>query len=110
VNPPPGEPANLADAFAGERIPLVQELVQKNEGQVPTTRSVKAVPAADGARTGSQRWGILEASQRISAMRWASQARTRGTREMPVPERDLEIKRVAPESKTLDDLLREELQ
>ena len=61
----------------------------------------------------SQRWGIMEASRRISAVRSASNARTRAMRERPVPPRDLEIrhgKRSADEPPSLDDLLREEMQ
>ena len=109
MNPPPGKPG---DASAEERVPPVQKLVQKDEGQTPRG-DAKAALAADRARGVSQRWGILEASQRISAVRLQSQARTQATQERPVPARDLEIrevKRVAAESKTLDDLLREELQ
>ncbi|MGZ4901231.1 MAG: hypothetical protein ACXV8X_16350, partial [Candidatus Angelobacter sp.] len=92
--------------------PRVQKPVQKDEGQAPRG-DAKAALAAGRARGVSQRWGILEASQRISAVRLQSQARTQAAQERPVPPRDLEIKegkRVAAESKTLDDLLREELQ
>ncbi len=92
--------------------PPVQKPVQKEEGQVPTG-DAKAALAADRSRGVSQRWGILEASQRISAVRSASQARAQAAQERLVPARDLENKdgkRVAAESKTLDDLLREELQ
>ena len=69
--------------------PPVQKPVQKEEGQVPTG-DAKAALAADRSRGVSQRWGILEASQRISAVRSASQARTQATPERPVPARDLE--------------------
>jgi hypothetical protein len=61
----------------------------------------------------SQRWGIMEASRRISAVRSASNARTRAMRERPSPPRDLEMrhgKRPADEPPSLDDLLREEMQ
>lgn len=61
----------------------------------------------------SQRWGIMEASRRISAVRSASNARTRALRDRPAPQRDLEIrhgKRSADEPPSLDDLLREEMQ
>lgn len=60
-----------------------------------------------------KRWGILEASQRISAVRSASHARTKAMRDRPTPARDLETryaKRPASESRTLDELLREEMQ
>ncbi|MFZ1141504.1 MAG: hypothetical protein ABR881_27775 [Candidatus Sulfotelmatobacter sp.] len=103
-----GKPAYLADAPAAERAPLVQ----KGEDQVPWG-DVKAALAADLPGGVSQRWGILEASRRISAVRSLSHARSKASLERPVPPRDLEtreFKRVAAESRTLDDLLREELQ
>ena len=112
MNPPLGKPGGLTDASLEERVPLVQKLVQKDEGQTPKG-DAKAALAADRARGVSQRWGILEASQRISAVRSQSLARTQASQERPVPARDLEVrevKRAAAESKTLDDLLREELQ
>ena len=61
----------------------------------------------------SQRWGIMEASRRISAVRSASNARTKAMRERPTPPRDPEVrhgKRAADEPPSLDDLLREEMQ
>jgi CheY-like chemotaxis protein len=60
----------------------------------------------------TQRWGILEASRRISAVRSACSARTRAMRDRPVPPRDSEGQpsRRTSRSATLDDLLREELQ
>jgi len=59
----------------------------------------------------SQRWGILEASRRISAVRSASVARTQAMRAMPTLPRDSEGR---PSKRTqaatsLDDLLREEM-
>ena len=61
----------------------------------------------------SQRWGIMEASRRISAVRSASNARTKAMRDRPTPPRDVEMrhgKRPADEPPSLDDLLREEMQ
>lgn len=61
----------------------------------------------------SQRWGIMEASRRISAVRSASSARTKAMRERPAPPRDIEMrnnKRSPDEPPSLDDLLREEMQ
>jgi hypothetical protein len=71
---------------------------------------VKAALSADlGAF--SQRWGILEASRRISAVRSASSARTQAMRNRPSPPRDPEgpTSRRPAAAATLDDLLREEL-
>jgi hypothetical protein len=73
---------------------------------------VKAALSIDLADL-SQRWGIMEASRRISAVRSASNARTKAMRERPTPPRDLEVrhgKRPADERPSLDDLLREEMQ
>jgi hypothetical protein len=58
-----------------------------------------------------QRWGILEASRRISSVRAASNARVRAMRERPAPPRDPEGRpsRRSAASATLDDLLREEM-
>ncbi len=58
-----------------------------------------------------QRWGILEASRRISAVRSASVARTRALQDRPAPRRDYEGKGSRRSvTATLDDLLREEMQ
>jgi len=73
---------------------------------------VKAALSIDLADL-SQRWGIMEASRRISAVRSASNARTKAMRDRPTPPRDLEVrhgKRPADEPPSLDDLLREEMQ
>src|SRR5579862_6163704 len=40
----------------------------------------------------SQRWGIMEASRRISAVRSASNARIKAMRDRPAPTRDLEVR------------------
>jgi len=57
-----------------------------------------------------QRWGILEASRRISAVRSASIARTQAMRSLPPPPRDSEGRAAKPSAKatSLDDLLKEE--
>jgi len=59
-----------------------------------------------------QRWGIMEASLRISAVRSASVARTQAMRNLPAPARDSEGRPSKQNSipATLDDLLREEMQ
>jgi len=56
----------------------------------------------------TQRWGILEASRRISAVRSAFTARTHAMRDRPAPPRDSEAR--ASNRATLDELLREEMQ
>jgi len=59
----------------------------------------------------TQRWGILEASRRISAVRSKSHARTQAMRALPDLPRDPEgrASRRTPTASRLDDLLREEL-
>ena len=70
------------------------------------------VKAALSANLGhfSQRWGILEASRRISAVRSAYTARTAAIHNRPLPPRDLEGPRTRRSgSTTLDDLLKDDL-
>lgn len=96
-------------------------LVGKPEylANVPAMDEVQVVPALPGNALGAgaasgatqQRWGILEACQRISAVRSASDARTRAMRNRPAPERDPETprsKRAAAASQTLNELLQRE--
>jgi CheY-like chemotaxis protein len=72
---------------------------------------VKAAMAAE-IEALPQRWGILEASRRISAVRSASNARTQAMRNRPAPRRDLETRYAdyAASSRTLDDLLGKDVQ
>jgi len=71
----------------------------------------KVIVVADLGQT-NQRWGILEASRKISAVRSASIARTQAMRALPPPQRDSEGRPTKSETRTttLDDLLKEELQ
>jgi CheY-like chemotaxis protein len=101
-----GKPAYLADA---PKEDLAASLVGSQDGAL--AEDARALPA-DLADLPPLRWGILEASKRISEVRSVSIARTRAMRERPAPVRDSEVrpsKRIAP-SATLDDLLREEMQ
>lgn len=101
-----GKPEYLAD------VPCVDDGVFIEDDNRPALMSdVKAALAATlGGLT--QRWGILEASRRISAVRSACSARSQAMRDRPIPPRDSEGTR-APKSiplpTTLDDLLREEM-
>jgi CheY-like chemotaxis protein len=60
----------------------------------------------------TQRWGLLEASRRISAVRSACSARTQAIRERPAPVRDAEGQRVEDrrELTNLQDLPIQEMQ
>jgi len=105
-----GQPEYLADSPNAN-----QELVAENGDNRAGIDDAKGiVPAglfsADLGDT-TRRWGILEASRRISAVRSACVARTQAMRALPPPTRDSEGR---PEKSTatrttLDDLLKEEL-
>jgi len=79
------------------------------DGTVADVRAALALNLGDL----TQRWGILEASRRISAVRSASNARTQAIRNRPAPPRDLETRYAeyaAAVPRTLDDLLRKDMQ
>jgi hypothetical protein len=95
-----GKPGYLADIPKADGV----SLALKSSGDQSVRDDVRAALAAvlPGA---SQRWGILEASRRISAVRSLSHARSRAAQDRPVPPRDLEtreFKRAAAESKILE--------
>jgi hypothetical protein len=100
-----GQPEYLSD------LPNVDEdLTMESADKEVAISIVKGVFPADPGDT-TQRWGILEASRRISAVRSASIARTQAMRALPPPLRDSEGR---PEKSTarptsLDNLLKEEL-
>jgi len=113
-----GKPGYLAAAPNADRPPMVQR-----SGDQSVREDIRAALAPDLLGEVSQRWGIMEASRRISAVRTLSHARSSATQEKPAPPRDLEtreFKRAAAETRpvetrlaetrTLDDLLREEMQ
>jgi CheY-like chemotaxis protein len=102
-----GQPKYLADSPSGdEEMPLL-----KGGADDQIMDQLRIALTADRG-DGTPRWGILEASRRISAVRSASLARTQAMRALPTPPRDAEkrsSKRILT-TITLDDLLREELQ
>lgn len=102
-----GGPHFLADLPMADEVPS-----DRKNGDYSNTGDVKAAMTADISGDLGQRWGILEASRRISAVRSLSHARSRALRERPAPPRDSEIRlsKRPGESRTLDDLLREEMQ
>jgi len=99
-----GQPEYLADSPNAD-----EELVGEN-GDERAVSGAKSIVAADLGDT-TQRWGILEASRRISAVRSASIARTQAMRALPPPLRDSEGRpeKSAATRTSLDDLLKEEL-
>ena len=100
-----GQPKYLADSPNGED----ESLVPNADVQIMDDLKLN-LAAHRGDLT--QRWGILEASRRISAVRSTSVARTQAMRALPAPPRDSEGRppKRTPTATTLDDLLREELQ
>jgi len=99
-----GQPEYLADSpNADNKIPVVNAVDDM-------VGDLKLASSADHGEF-TQRWGILEASRRISAVRSASIARTQAMRALPAPPRDSEGRpsKSTPTPTTLDDLLKEEL-
>lgn len=101
-----GKPEYLADA------PSAETELGKQEQESSLLNGTGGARPADISRDLVQRWGILEASQRISAVRSASNARSRALQDRSCPPRDCEVRvsKVATASRTLDELLREEMQ
>ncbi len=99
-----GQPEYLAD------LPSANEELMAGNGNAETGGGAKSIVTADRGDT-SQRWGILEASRRISEVRSASFARTQAMRALPPPPRGLEGRqeKSAPTFTSVDDLLKEEL-
>lgn len=100
-----GGPEFLASSPAnGETVTPQEDAAGQGAGNDPN-----ASGHANGADDG-QRWGLLEACRKISAIRSACDARSRALRNRPEPPRDSEISRAA---RALDsgaiELVREEL-
>ena len=97
-----GKPRYLVDSLSSEEEAAVENSsvhALLMEARVALPAELEATP---------QRWGILEASRRISAVRSASVARAQAFRNQPAPPRDCEGRSNKPIN--LDDLLREEMQ
>lgn len=99
-----GEPVYLSDS-PSEDEPL-PPLSSDDQSMAADIRAAISV----GLKDLSQRWGILEASRRISAVRAACTARSRAMQDRPAPPRDFEGRPSKSAATTLDDLLREEMQ
>lgn len=97
-----GKPEYLADAPGLTKDDQVEEA----ELQVLPSNGKQASASAPEL---PQRWGILEASRKISAVRSAWHARNQAMQERPLPARDLET-RAEKRSATLDQLLAQEMQ
>jgi CheY-like chemotaxis protein len=100
-----GKPEYLSDS-PGPDLPT-----QEDAQDVPRA-DVKAALSADLGDL-PRRWGFVEASRRISAVRAASHARTNAMRSRPAPPRDLETRYAeyaAAEARKLDELIRKDMQ
>lgn len=99
-----GEPAYLGDSpNADDPMPSRSSDHQSTAADIRAALSVSMKDL-------TQRWGILEASRRISAVRAACTARSRAMQDRPAPPRDFEGRPSKTAAPTLDDLLREEMQ
>jgi len=102
-----GKPEYLADC------PNPDGAASFPEGDTALWGDVKAALAADISGDLPQRWGILEACRRISAVRSLSDARSKAVRQRPLPPRDLETRhsnRDSAWSQVLPELQKEEMQ
>lgn len=86
-----------------------QELAMQSSDEQAVSNAKRIT--ADHSPDSTQRWGILQASQKISAVRSASIARTQAMRALPPPPRDSEGRPTKSNTMatSLDDLLKEEL-
>jgi hypothetical protein len=86
------------------------ELEQPEEHETNASDEMPAPPLARVRAALPQIWGIMEACRQISAIRSATDARSRAIRQRPAPPRDSELRASKRSgSDTLDDLLREEM-
>ena len=98
-----GQPEYLVDSPNAD-----QELLMERVDERAIADNAKSAPPPN-TNDSTQRWGILEASRRISAVRSASAARTQAMRALPPPPRDPEGRSLKPTPTSLDALLREEM-
>jgi CheY-like chemotaxis protein len=80
-----GKPEYLAMAPGAEEA-LMENAEDQASGQ-------KTLPPCENVSPEPQRWGIMEASRRISTVRSLSAARSAALRNRPTPPRDLEVRR-----------------
>ena len=78
-----GRPEYLTDSPNRDQ----EVAMESSDGQTSIGDAKDIVPADPDS---TQRWGILEASRQISAVRSASSARTRAMRALPPPPRDFD--------------------
>jgi CheY-like chemotaxis protein len=105
-----GKPDYLADSPNADGA-LSKCSVEEDDGQ-RYWADVRTALSADVAESPPQRWGILEASRRISVVRSLCHARSKAIRERPAPRRDLEIRysKATAVPSDLSELAKEEMQ
>jgi DNA-binding response OmpR family regulator len=81
-----GKPEYLA-AAPGLEIPAIEP----NDGPALWSDVKAALAASSAEQPIIQRWGILEACRKISAVRSVSEARSKALRDRPLPPRDSEV-------------------
>jgi CheY-like chemotaxis protein len=86
-----GKPEYLALAPNADSDLAPLSLTDDNAAEPGIWNDVKTALTAKLKDAPSQRWGILEACRRISAVRSVSEARSKAVRERPMPPRDSEI-------------------
>ena len=79
-----GKPDYLASAPNS-----VAQLLPESSEPIPPARPISSLIAGSSQRT--ERWGILEACRRISAVRNLVEARSKAIRNRPLPPRDSEV-------------------
>lgn len=100
-----GKPEYLAHS------PGADELASREDSSQPGDTKAAHSPVISASL--NQRWGIMEASRRISAVRSVSVARTTALRNRPTPPRDLEVRvsrRAEAEAQLLSVFQKEEVQ
>jgi len=86
-----GKPEYLATAPSPDSDLAPFSLADDNAAEPGIWNDVKTALTAKLTDAPSQRWGILEACRRISAVRSVSEARSKAIRNRPAPPRDSEI-------------------
>jgi len=107
-----GKPEYLAIAPSLDSDLAPLSLAYDNAAEPGSWNDVKTALTAKLTDAPSQRWGILEACRRISAVRSVSEARSKAIRNRPMPPRDSEImqSKRADEVDMLAQLMRERTQ
>ncbi len=107
-----GKPEYLAMAPSVDSDLAPLSPVDDNAGEPGIWNDVKTALTQKLKDAPSQRWGILEACRRISAVRSVSEARSKAIRNRPMPPRDSEItqSRRSDEVDLLSQLMKERTQ